>query len=188
MNYGKGKDICICYRNMDGTIYDDCRPYWEAMPKMRPSRYPDMDDCWYLEEDFYLRIGDYIYLIKKGFDFDGASIPKWAWSIIGHPLMMWILLAALFHDGMYAANLIPRDDADWLFIEIIQACDRATPIDSSWFGSRLAQEESRWSRRNKCWSAVRVAGGGIYPKNAEDLRKYRAIVSVQDVHITGLLS
>lgn len=181
MNYGKGKDICICNRNLDGSIYDDCRPYWEAMPKMRPSRYPDMDDCWILEEDFYLRICDFIYCIRKGFDFDGASIPKWAWSIIGHPIEMWILLAALFHDGIYASNLIPRDEADWLFLEIIQACDRATPIDSSWFGSRLAQEESRWSRRNKCWTAVRAAGGSVYPKSEEDLKKYRSLVSVFDV-------
>ena len=188
MNYGRGKDICICHRNMDGTIYDDCRPYWEAMPKMRPCRYPDMDDCWILEEDFYLRIKYTIYCIKKGFDFDGASIPKWAWSIIGHPMEMWILLAALCHDGWYASNLIPRDEADWNFLEIIQACDRATPIDSSWFGSRWAQEESKWSRRNKCWTAVRAAGGSVYPKSDADLKKYRDMVSVQDLPLEPLLS
>jgi hypothetical protein len=188
MNYGAGKDICIMNRLMDGTLADDPRPYWDSMPKMRPTRYPDMDDCWILEDDFYLRIGAFIYLIKKTFDFDGASIPKWAWSIIGHPLEMWIHLAALFHDGLYASNLIPRDDADWLFLEIIQACDRATPIDSSWFGSRLAQEESRWSRRNKCWTAVRAAGGAVYPKSYDDLVKYRALVSVQTIPLEPLLS
>jgi hypothetical protein len=188
MNYGENKDICIMKRGMDGTLADDPRPYWEAMPKMRPGRYPDMDDCWMLEEDFYLRIKDKIYFIQKGFDFDGASIPKWAWALIGHPMEMWILLAALPHDGWYASNLIPRDDADWLFLEIIQACDRATPIDASWIGSRWAQEETRWSRRNKCWTAVRAAGGGVYPKSALDLTKYRAFVSVQPVPLEPLLS
>jgi hypothetical protein len=178
MNYGAGKDICICHRTLDGLLSDDPRPYWLAMPKMRPTRYPDMDDCWILEEDFYLRIGELIYCIQKGFDFDGASIPKAVWSIIGHPMEMWILLAALPHDAWYASNQIPRLDADWLFLEIIQACDRATPIDASWFASRLFQEEARWSRRNKCWSAVRLAGGAVYPKSFEELQKYKAFVSI----------
>ena len=188
MNYGAGKDICIMKRGMDGSLNDDPRPYWDAMPKMRPSRYPDMDDCWFLEEDFYLRIDKDILFIKKGFDFDGASIPKWAWSIIGHPMEMWILLAALPHDGFYASNCIKQQKADWLFLEIIQACDRATPIDASWAGSRLAQEEQRWSRRNKCWTAVRAVGSFVYPKTEEELAKYRDLVQMMSVPLEPLLS
>ncbi len=187
MNYGAGKDICICIRGLDGTLTDDPRPYWDAMPKMRPTRYSDMDDCWILEEDFYLRIKDRVFCFRKGFDFDGASIPKWAWTLIGHPMEMWILLAALPHDGFYAANLIPQKDADWLFLEIIQACDRATPIDASWVGSRLAQEEQRWSRRNKCWSAVRTAGGFVYPKTAEELAKYKELIEIIEKPLEPLL-
>jgi len=187
MNYGYKKDICICTRGMDGEIYDNPLPYWLAMPKMRPTRYPDLDDCWILEEDFYLRIGNRIFCFRKGFDFDGASIPKWAWTLIGHPMEMWILLAALPHDGWYASNLIPQTEADWLFLEIIQACDRATPIDASWVVSRWAQEESRWSRRNKCWTAVRAAGGFVYPKTTEELAKYKDMVQIISVELEGLL-
>lgn len=189
MTYGADKDICILTRNqaIGNALVDDPRPYWDAMPIMRPSRYPDMDDCWYLESDFYLRIGEFIYLIEKSFDFDGASIPKSVWGIIGHPMQMWILLAALFHDGMYASNLIPQSDADWLFLEIIQACDRATKINSSWAGSRLAQEYSRWQRRNDCFIAVKAFGRFVYPKSDVEIAKYRSLVSVKTIPIVPLL-
>jgi hypothetical protein len=154
---------------------------------MRPARYPDMDDCWILEEDFYLRIQDEILFIKKGFDFDGASIPKWAWTLIGHPMEMWILLAALPHDGFYASNCVKQRKADWLFLEIIQACDRATPLDARWRVTKLVEEEQRWARRNKCWTAVRAAGGFVYPKTAEELAKYKELVQIIPVPIEILL-
>jgi hypothetical protein len=179
MNYGPDKDICICNRLLDGTFLDYPRPYWLAMPSMRPSRYPDGDDCWYLETDFHIRIKDRIFTIKKGFDFDGASIPKKVWSIIGHPMQMWILLAALPHDGWYASNLISRKEADNLFLEIIQACDRATPLQKEWKVSKSLEEYARWKRRNECYAAVYAFGGSVYPKSYDDLIKYRAFVSVQ---------
>jgi hypothetical protein len=178
MNYGPGKDICICQRHLDGTLTDDPRHYWDAMPKMRPTRYPDMGDCWILEEDFYLRIGAVIFLIKKGFDFDGASIPKPVWAVIGHPMQMWILLAALFHDGAYASNVIKRKAADGFFLEIIQACDRATPSDREWWLTRLSETNWKWRRRNYCWLAVRGAGWGAYPKKDYELKKYQELVEI----------
>ena len=178
MDYGKGKDICICERLLDGTLADIDRPYWEAMPLMRPCRYPDMDDRWDLMEDFYLRIKDRIFCFKKTFDFDGASIPKKCWAWIGHPMEMWILLAALPHDGWYASNIIPQDEADWLFLEIIQACDRATPSDRKWMLTRLSETNWKWRRRNECWTAVHLFGGKVYPKSYEDLVKYRELVKV----------
>jgi len=175
MNYGVNKDICICIRGMDGTLTDDPRPFWDAMPKMRPTRYPDMGDCWILEEDFYLRIGNRVFCIRKGFDFDGASIPKVAWAIIGHPMQMWILLAALIHDMLYASNLLSRDECDWLFLEIIQACDRATPSQRKWAITRLSETNWKWRRRNECWTAVRAAGGFVYPKKLGDILRYRKL-------------
>lgn len=188
MNYGVGKDICICTRGMDGSINDDPRPYWEAMPLIRPGRYPDMDDKFDLSEDFYLRIKDRIFLIKKSFDYDAASIPKLAWTTIGHPVEMWIHLAALPHDGWYASHIISQSEADWMFLEILHACDRATPLKGKWKATRAIEEAGRWSRRNACWTAVRAAGWAVYPKKKQDLEKYRAFVSVFDVPVHGLLS
>jgi len=181
MNYGYKKDICICTRGMDGEIYDNPLPYWMAMPLIRPGRYPDMDDKFDLEEDFYLRIRDRVFLIKKTFDYDAASIPKWAWSKIGHPVQMWIHLAALPHDGWYASHIISQSEADWLFLEILHACDRATPLKGKWKATRAIEEAGRWTRRNLCWTAVRAAGWAVYPKKKQDLEKYSDLVQIIEI-------
>lgn len=45
-----------------------------------------------IEEDVFILLEDvtvgslgYRITVKAGFDFDGASIPKWLWSIYGSP-------------------------------------------------------------------------------------------------------
>lgn len=190
MNYGQGKDICIMIRGLDGTLTDDPRPYWKAMPRMRPSRYDDGDDCWIMEEDFYLRYKNIVIHIRKGFDFDGASIPKWAWTIIGHPMQMWILLAAIPHDGIYASNLMTQEDADMMFLEILHACDRATPSRRKWAVTRLSETNWKWRRRNECWLAVRGAGGFVFRKKLGEILYYRELVSIIELDnkpIEGLL-
>ena len=53
-----------------------------------------------------------IVIIKAGFIFDGASIPKWAWSIIGHPLSHKLIRFALLHDALYASEYLPRHICD----------------------------------------------------------------------------
>lgn len=181
MTYGKEKDICIYKKDDNGILFEVDLPYWDAMPKMRPTRYPDMEDCWILEEDFYLRIKNRMIIIKKTFDFDGGSVPKYVWSIIGHPMQMWLLLAALAHDSFYASNLLPQSECDWLFLELLQACDRATPIDASWAVPRLAEENHRWRRRNECYTAVKAFGRFVYSKHDEDLEKYCKLVSLEEL-------
>jgi hypothetical protein len=36
--------------------------------------------------------------IYEGFEFDGASIPRFAWSIIDHPFADWLVRGACWHD------------------------------------------------------------------------------------------
>ena len=43
--------------------------------------------------------------IKKGFTFDGASIPQWAWSTIGSPYTGKYRLATLIHDALYKSKI-----------------------------------------------------------------------------------
>jgi hypothetical protein len=42
------------------------------------------------------------YVIPKGFEFDGASIPRVFWSVIGTPFAPQHLEAALIHDWLIA--------------------------------------------------------------------------------------
>ena len=41
-------------------------------------------------------------VIRRGFHTDGASIPRLAWRVIGHPFAKDILPHALAHDALYA--------------------------------------------------------------------------------------
>lgn len=185
MNYGVGKDICICSPDGKGGYIDNPAPYWKAMPKMHPDRYDDNGkDFWWVDEEFYVRVKNRVFHVRPGFDFDGASIPQWAWSKIGHPLQMWILLAALIHDLLYATNLLDRNECDWLFLDIIQACDRATISYRKWKIMKLLDESGRWSRRNLCYSAVFLAGRFVYPKKLGDIIKYRKLGEIIKIRET----
>ena len=64
---------------------------------------------WEVCEDFYFCLGDTEYVIEKGFEFDGASVPKF--------LAMWLspvgvlLMGGLVHDyGYKYAELITSDN------------------------------------------------------------------------------
>jgi hypothetical protein len=53
------------------------------------------------------------YWIPRHFKCDGASIPRFAWSIIGHPFEF--LPEALLHDYLCRTSVVPRSTADRLF-------------------------------------------------------------------------
>ena len=83
--------------------------------------------------------------IKKGFIFDGASIPQLFWSSTGSPFDFQLLLAALIHDAFYATELINRLKADQLFREHLQHLGGVN-----------------WYRRNKIYYAVRFGGAAVW--------------------------
>lgn len=62
----------------------------------------------------------YSITVKKGFDFDGASIPKWLWSIYGSPLNGDYVVASLIHDGLYASQKVSKNIADKIFLDIMK--------------------------------------------------------------------
>lgn len=115
-----------------------------------------------LEDDFYFDVTvkgkKHTILIKKGFVFDGASIPRFFWRTIGHPLQYPIVIAALPHDGIYAAELFDRSTCDWIFLELLQ------------------QMKVSWFKRNIIWIAVRGGGYFVFKKHTkesiEEAKKY----------------
>ena len=58
--------------------------------------------------------------ITRGYSTDGASIPKPAWSIIGHPWQAY-LPAAIPHDILYNSELLPRFAADLCFHDLMKS-------------------------------------------------------------------
>jgi hypothetical protein len=101
---------------------------------------------------------------------------------------MWVLLAALIHDFLYASNLLPLDECDGLFLDLIQACDRATVSYRKWRLMKWLDESARWSRRNLCYSAVYLVGRYVYPKKLGDILKYRKLGEIFQAPIEGLLT
>jgi len=100
--------------------------------------------------------------IKKGFTWDGASIPAVFWSVIGSPFSGRYAVAAIAHDALYCSEWIARSDADWIFLEIMEAC-------GCW-----------WITRNIIYSAVRIGGGIIWSNHKrEDVKEARRLITLQ---------
>ena len=60
-----------------------------------------------------------VITIEEGFITDGASIPKFAWSVIGGPMGKYAA-AAVVHDYLYKVQSYTRKKADLIFYEAMQ--------------------------------------------------------------------
>lgn len=91
-----------------------------------------------------------LIIIPPGFFCDGASIPKAAWSIIGHPFGDY-LREAITHDWLYGTEFAKQSTSDQIFLEAM--------ADSGNVG---------WMKRNAMWGAVRMFGGGVWSKHTKE--------------------
>lgn len=80
-----------------------------------------------------------IVKVPKGFITDGASIPKFAWSIIGGPLGKYAP-AAIVHDILYVRGTYTRRKTDGIFLEAMKVLGVF------------------WLKRRTMWLAVRMFG------------------------------
>jgi hypothetical protein len=109
--------------------------------------------------DFVLPSG-IIVRIPSGFEWDGASIPKFAQWIIGKPMGKYAL-AALLHDWFYSSLVLGskgRKEADEYFLMAMECLNIA------------------WWRRKSMYRAVRFGGGGPY-KNKANITHCKEIFS-----------
>lgn len=77
-------------------------------------------DLWILTEDLVAWWRGRRIVVSRGYPTDGASIPRAAWAVIGHP-WDYYLPAAIVHDALYAAEVWPRQEADACFHDLMQA-------------------------------------------------------------------
>lgn len=83
------------------------------------------------------------FSIPAGYEYDGASIPKMFWGLIGEPDDTQFLEAALVHDFMYEKRM-NRQLADGAFLHYLK-------------------KEGVWSVKAKLmWAAVRIGGFSFY--------------------------
>ena len=99
--------------------------------------------------------------IKKGFTYDGASIPRILWRVAGTPFTGLYTVAALVHDALYEAELFPRKECDLTFFEI------------------MVDYKVGWFARHSKYRAVRMGGWVGWNRHTEEsIAKARKLVEV----------
>lgn len=88
---------------------------------------------------FMRRTGE-VCRAEKGLIFDGASIPRPLWSILGSPFDGDYRDAAVIHDAGCKSRILPSAEVHAIFREAMMASGVA------------------WWKANLMWAAVRVAG------------------------------
>ena len=123
------------------------------------------EDVFILLEDVTVEALGYKITVKKGFDFDGASIPQALWSVYGNPLTGKYRIAALVHDVLYASQIVPRELADDIFLDLMK------------------QHKVGYLKRQTMYYAVRSAGWYSWKQlTKEELEKYKEFVNVEKIN------
>jgi hypothetical protein len=132
-------------------------------PTLSISMQPGTDGkVWVLDDDFEWETPYGVTIaLFAGFEFDGASIPRLFWRVIGPPLAGPYAPAAAIHDLLYNSEIVERKVADCLF--------------------EAAMEElgvSRW-KRFLMHKAVRLGGGFSWKHHTdESVTKARRFISM----------
>ena len=116
-----------------------------------------------LEKETAFSLG-YRITINKGFDFDGASIPKIFWSIIGSPFTGNYTTPATIHDGLYAGEVLDRKVCDDIFLDLMK------------------QYKVNYLRRYTMYLAVRLCGCKVWKEHTkEEVLKYKDYCKVVNI-------
>ena len=122
------------------------------------------ENVFILLEDVGVESLGYKITVKKGFDFDGASIPQSLWSVYGNPLSGKFRIAALVHDALYASAELPREVADKIFLDLMK------------------QHEVGYLKRQTMYYAVRSAGWYAWIRNTkEEIERYKEFINVEKI-------
>lgn len=85
-----------------------------------------------------------LHSVPWHFGSDGASIPQWAWSLVGSPLDRRYRRAAVLHDWYCVTRRIPARDAHRLFYEGLRASG-VHPLRASAFWLAVTVHRRRWA-------------------------------------------
>ena len=113
---------------------------------------------WMVLEDYIYKSGSLAIVVPEGFVYDGASIPRIFWRLIGPPMAGKYAHAALLHDYLYVYRgyklhgrrvAITRQQADDFMLTV------------------MVEDDVDWWRRNAMHKAVRTAGGRVWNKRSK---------------------
>lgn len=107
--------------------------------------------------------GEVIIQVNPGFDFDGASIPRALWSVVGSPMTDGYQRAGCLHDALYASEYFAREVCDKLFLEAMKS------------------DGVSYIKRTAMYNAVRMFGWTVWRgHNREEVDDYKKFVTVID--------
>lgn len=79
-----------------------------------------------LVEDFTIKVNDAVFTLRKGFDTDGASIPRFLWWFT-NPWDSQVVCGAFVHDALYWSRRTSREVADAVFYAIMKKYGASFP-------------------------------------------------------------
>jgi hypothetical protein len=100
-----------------------------------------------LLKDVVVESLNYKITVMKGLEFDGASIPKAFWSIVGSPFTGNYTRSALVHDALYMSESLDRKTCDNIFLDLMR------------------QDGVSLVKRTLMYLAVRVGGYFVWKKH-----------------------
>ena len=96
--------------------------------------------------------------INAGFVTDGASVPRMAWFLAGHPMESPRIVAALAHDWLYASHVTDRKTADEIYAAILRAVGRASWRVAVEYAALRAFGASAWHEHDLEAQYIRYEG------------------------------
>lgn len=106
------------------------------------------DNSWIVQEPLLWECEKYQIVVKKGFDFDFASIPKIITNILPKNGQEYDRAACL-HDALYASQWLPKKVCDKIFYDAMiadrvnKAKARSMHLAVKWFGSSAYKNDNK---------------------------------------------
>ena len=115
-----------------------------------------------LLEDYTVYVKNYKITVKEGFIFDGASLPRVTWSLIGCPFIGAYTIPALIHDALYASEIVSRQEADSIFLALLE------------------EYGVSYLKRYSMYWGVRAGGGLVWLKHtAETVNESKKYITIE---------
>jgi hypothetical protein len=83
------------------------RQYYPDQPHISPIKTDNDGNCYELDHEYSFYQDGIDILVFKGFKYDGASVPRFAWTLSGMQQDGLWRSAALIHDILYLQNGMP---------------------------------------------------------------------------------
>ena len=142
---------------MDISIqeYEESRRYFQNINRLDYREPPTTANYRRLTKNYPFTLNNVHFTILRGFWWDGASIPRAAWTLVGHPWSRDIAPGALIHDLLYVCKLFTREHTDDILYEVNKYNNMGWAKNKLVYGSVRAFGGSHWNQQTE----TQIAGG-----------------------------